>query len=53
MARTLKLPAARKVRRNPMARELGGGKYHPRVVAQPARYRRRAKHPRPPPGEDA
>ena len=52
MARKRKPPVARKVRRNPMARELGGGKFRPRVVENPGRYRRRGKHPRPV-GDDA
>ena len=52
MARKRKLPVARKVRRNPMARELGGGKYRPRVVERPGTYRRRTKH-RKAPGEEA
>ena len=38
----------RKVRRNPIARELGGGKFRPRVVSREGGYRRRPKHREPP-----
>jgi hypothetical protein len=44
MARKLKLPKPRKIRRNPMARELGAGKFRPKVVPREGGYRRRAKH---------
>jgi hypothetical protein len=44
MGRKIKLPAPRKIRRNPMARELGGGKFRPRVVPREGGYKRRLKH---------
>ena len=47
MGRKLKLPKPRKIRRNPMARELGAGKFRPRVVPREGGYRRRPKHSRP------
>jgi hypothetical protein len=51
MARKLKVPVPRKLKRNPMARELGSAKYKARIVAKVGVYRRRAKHPKPPADE--
>jgi hypothetical protein len=48
MGRKLKLSAPRKIRRNPMARELGAGKFRPRVVPREGGYKRRPKHAKPP-----
>jgi len=47
MSKTPKRPKVRKIRRNPLARELATGKFRPRVVAKPGAYKRRAKHPEP------
>jgi hypothetical protein len=47
MARKIKLPKPKKMRRNPMARELAAGKFRARVVPREAGYQRRDKHPKP------
>jgi len=51
MSKTPKRPAARNIRRNPIARDLATGKFRPRVVEKPGAYRRRPKHPKPGEGE--
>jgi hypothetical protein len=51
MGRKLKLPAPRKLHRNPMARALGAGKFQARVVPRESGYRRKPKHPKPAPDE--
>jgi hypothetical protein len=48
MARKLKPPAPRKVKRNPMAIALAGGKYRGRIVPRQGAYKRRPKHAKPP-----
>jgi hypothetical protein len=48
MARKIRPPAPRKVKRNPLARDLATGKYRARVVPRQGAYRRRGKHPKPP-----
>ena len=48
MTKTPKRPKARKIRRNPLARELATGKFRARVVPRPGTYKRRPKHPQPP-----
>ncbi len=53
MARKFKIPAPRKVKRNPLARALGNAKYRARVVPKPGAYQRRAKHTRPVEPDDA
>jgi hypothetical protein len=47
MARRVKKPAARKLRRNPLARALAGGTFRPRVVKPVGLYKRRPKHKKP------
>jgi hypothetical protein len=47
MTKTPKRPKVKKVRRNPLARELATGKFKPRVVAKIGNYKRRPKHPKP------
>ena len=48
MTKTPKRPKAKKIRRNPLARELATGKFRPRVVAKKiGGYQRRPKHPKP------
>ncbi len=44
MARRPKLPKARKIKRNPLARVLATGKFRPRVVKRAGLYKRRPKH---------
>jgi hypothetical protein len=51
MARRLKKPIPKKIRRNPLARVLATGKFRNRVVKPAGVYRRRPKHPKP--GGDA
>jgi hypothetical protein len=48
MTRRLKLPKPRKIRRNPLARELATGKFRVRVVKRVDAYKRRPKHTEPP-----
>jgi hypothetical protein len=47
MTKRRKRPAARKIKRNPLARELAGGKYRARVVKRAGFYKRRPKHLKP------
>jgi len=47
MIKKAKRPATRKIRRNPLARELAEGKFRPRVVKRFDAYKRRAKHAKP------
>jgi hypothetical protein len=47
MARKIKLPRPKKIRRNPMARQLATGKFRARLVPREGGYRRRGKHPKP------
>jgi hypothetical protein len=47
MSKTPKRPVARKIRRNPIARDLATGKFWPRVVKAVDAYKRRPKHPKP------
>jgi hypothetical protein len=51
MARRLKKPIPKKIRRNPLARVLATGKFRNRVVKVAGLYKRRPKHPKP--GEEA
>ena len=51
MARRLKKPVPKKVRRNSLARVLATGKFRNRVVKPAGRYKRRPKHRKP--GEEA
>ena len=51
MARRLKTPVPKKIRRNPLARVLATGKFRNRVVKPAGLYKRRPKHRKP--GEDA
>jgi hypothetical protein len=51
MARKAKRPLGRRLRRNPMARALAGGKYGSKVVPRKDRYKRRPKHKKPPESE--
>jgi hypothetical protein len=44
MARRLKKPAPKKIRRNPLARVLASGKFRNRVVKPVGLYKRRPKH---------
>jgi hypothetical protein len=46
MTRRKKRPAAKKLKRNPLARALGSGVFRARVVPKPGVYKRRPKHPR-------
>lgn len=48
MTRTPKRPKVKKIRRNPLARELATGKFKPRVVKRLGTYQRRPKHPKGP-----
>ena len=48
MARRPKLPKPRKIKRNPLARELATGKFRVRVVKRVDAYKRRPKHREPP-----
>ncbi len=52
MARTPKRPVVKKIRRNPVARDLATGKFRPRVEKPFDAYRRRPKHAKPPPEEE-
>jgi hypothetical protein len=52
MTKRLKKPKPRKLKRNPLARELATGKFRPRVVPRPDTYKRRPKHPSPTEEED-
>jgi hypothetical protein len=46
MTKTPKRPRLKKIRRNPLARELATGKFRARVVAKKiGTYQRRPKHP--------
>jgi hypothetical protein len=47
MARRLKKPVPKKVRRNPLARVLASGKFRNRVVKPVGLYKRRPKHRKP------
>ncbi len=47
MARTPRRPVVKKLRRNPVARDLATGKFRPRVEKPVDAYRRRPKHPKP------
>lgn len=48
MTKTPKRPKAKKIKRNPLARELATGKFNPRVVPKIGSYKRRPKHPKAP-----
>jgi hypothetical protein len=48
VTKTPRRPVARKIRRNPLARELAAGKFRPRVVKKSGTYKRRPKHPKEP-----
>jgi hypothetical protein len=47
MRKTPKRPKAKKISRNPIARDLATGKFRPRIVKKIGTYRRRPKHPKP------
>ena len=47
MARRLKKPVPKKIRRNPLARVLASGKFRNRVVKPVGLYKRRPKHRKP------
>jgi hypothetical protein len=51
MARKARRPLGRRLRRNPVARALAGGKYAKRVVERKDRYKRRPTHRKPPESE--
>ena len=48
MTRRPKLPKPRKIKRNPLARELATSKFRVRVVKRVDAYKRRPKHAGPP-----
>jgi len=46
MTKTPRRPKVKKIKRNPLARELATGKFRPRVVKKIGTYERRPKHPK-------
>lgn len=45
MARKIRARKPKKIRRNPLARALGGARYRPRIVKPAKAYKRRKRQP--------